>query len=204
MPETAPADPWGTCVYCGDAVPPHSPKCPICGAEGPLRPAEETAAPRRTRRRVAALRGLRAFIVVLAVIAIAYLVVSPVFTGPPVIADPLTTSGSYVMGPGNTTILAGEITGADYVLGNFTVLDPYGTSIGLVVLNTTEYLSYRAGFPTANQSFVAPTMSGRFYFAAPYTDTFYLVFYNPYPAASGLILTAYIATVYTPNVNSFS
>lgn len=204
MPD--PSDPplWGSCVYCGDAVPPGSTKCPICGAEGPLSPAQEQLAPPRTRRRLGALRSLRVVIVVLAILGVAYLVVSPVFSGPPILPDPLTTRGSYTMTPSNTTILAGEITGEDFVIGNFSVLAPVGTQIGLTIYNTTEYVAYRDGIQTANQSWVAPSTDARFNFPAPYTDTYYLVFYNPYPATSGLTVTAYIATTYTPNVQSFS
>ena len=204
MPESSEATLWGSCVYCGDAVPPGSTKCPICGAEGPLSPSQEKVAPLRTRRRLGALRSFRVAIVVVAILGVAYLVISPVFSGPPVLPDPLTTSGSYTMTPSNTTILAGEITGEDFVLGNYTVLAPYGTEIGLTIYNTTEYEAYRDGIQTANQSWVAPASHARFNFPAPYTDTYYLVFYNPYSAASGLIVTAYIATTYTPNVNSFS
>jgi hypothetical protein len=139
-----------------------------------------------------------------AIIGVCYLVISPVFSGPPVITDPLTTSGSYVMAPRNTTVLAGEVTGEDYIIGNFSVLSPFGTSIGLTIYNTTEYQAYLSGVQGANQSWVSPTSNGRFNFPAPYTDTFYFVFYNPYPVGSGLTLTAYIATTYTPNVNSFA
>lgn len=204
MAASAPDPPlWGTCLYCGDAVPPDSGRCPICGAEEPLTPAQEKTASRQTHRRLNALRALRGAIVVLAIVGVCYLVISPVFSGPPVITDPLTTSGSYSMAPGNTTILAGEITGEDYVIGNFSVTTPYGLQIGLTVYNTTEYQAYLAGVQTQNQSWVAPVSNGRFNFPAPYTDTFYFVFYNPYLPGSGLSLKAYIVTTYTPNVNAF-
>ena len=52
---------------------------------------------------------------------------------------------------------------------------------------------------TASES-KAPAQSGPIVFAAPYTDTFYLVFTNPYPASSGLKVTVYAATQYEPNV----
>lgn len=196
---------WGTCVYCGDAVPPgEATRCPICGAENPLMPAQEKTAPARTRRRVRSLRALRAAIVLLAIAGVCYLVISPVFSGPPVITDPLTTSGTYVMAPTNTTVLAGEVTGEDYILGNFSVLSPFGTSIGLTVYNTTEYQAYIAGIQTTNQSWIAPANHAQLDFVAEYTDTFYFVFYNPYQAGSGLTVTAYIATTYTPNVQSMA
>lgn len=195
---------WGSCLYCGDAVPPGATRCPICGAEEPLSPAQERVAPRRSRRRLRALRVLRALIVTVAIVGVAYLVITPIFSGPPVVGDPLTTSGAYTLGPSNTTVLAGEIVGADYLIGNFTVLSPYGLSLGLTVYNTTEYQTYLSGIQSANQTWFAPTSVGRFSFSAPYTDTYYFVFDNPYPTGSGLTVTAYIVTTYTPNVNSFS
>lgn len=204
MPDAPDAESWGTCLYCGDAVPPGIGQCPICGAIEPLRPAEEKTASKSSRRRFQALRALRASIVVVAILGVCYLVVSPVFSGPPMITDPLTTSGSYVMGPANTTVLAGEITGADYLIGNLTVQTPSGSGVTLVVYDSAQYQAYRNGTQTDNQSWWASGGSYRFIFPAPTTDTYYFVFTNPYPVGSGLVQTVYIATTYTPNVQSFS
>ncbi|MGI0054884.1 MAG: zinc ribbon domain-containing protein [Thermoplasmata archaeon] len=193
---------WGECLYCGDAVPPGSKVCPICGAENPIRASQIPIAPKKIRRRLKGLGALRTAMVVGAILLLAYAVISPVFSGPPVIADPLTASGTYFISTGNSTVLAGEVTGADYILGNWTVLAPFGTSVGLTVYNSTEYNDSLHGIPTGNQLSYAPANEQNIVFTAEVTDTYYFVFANPYPLSSGLNLTVFISTAYTPSVNS--
>lgn len=204
MPELVdPAAKWGECAFCGNAVPPTSTICPICGAGDPVRSGTIGGAPRKVRRRLKLLGALRVLIVVGVVVVLAYLVVQPVLSGPPVIADPLTTSGTYVIGAGNYTVLAGEVSGEDFITGNFSVIAPVGTAIGMTVYNTTEYTAFLAGENPQNQTWVTPENTGPLAFAASYTDTYYFVFYNPYPTTSGITVTVYIATQYQTNVNSF-
>lgn len=194
---------WGECAFCGNAVPPTSAICPICGAGEPVRAGTISHAPRRVQRRLKLLGALRILIVVGVVAGLAYLVVQPVLSGPPVIADPLTTSGTYAIGAGNYTVLAGEVSGEDFITGNFSVIAPVGTAIGLTVYNTTEYTQFLSGQNPQNQSWSAPQNAGPLAFAAYYTDTYYFVFSNPYPATSNITVTVYIATQYQTNVNSF-
>ena len=204
MPE--PVDPsttWGECAFCGNAVPPTSAACPICGAGDPVRAGTVSQAPRKVRRRLRLLGALRIFVVVGVVLLLAYLVIQPVLSGPPVLADPLTTTGTYVVGAGNHTVLSGEVSGEDFITGNFSVISPVGTAIEMTVYNTTEYSHFLAGESPRNQTWIAPENSGPLAFAADYTDTYYFVFTNPYPATSSIAVTVYIATQYQTNVNSF-
>jgi hypothetical protein len=204
---SGPVDPsakWGECAFCGNAVPPTAAGCPICGSGNPVRAGAISQAPPKVRRRLKLLGALRILIVVGVVLVLAYLVVQPVLSGPPVIADPLTTSGTYTIGAGNSTVLAGEVSGEDFITGNFSVIAPVGTAIGLTVYNSTEYTQYLNRENPQNQSWIAPENSGPIAFAAEYTDTYYFVFTNPYTAASGIAVTVYIATEYQTNVNSFA
>ncbi len=204
---TDPVDPsitWGECAFCGNAVPPTALTCPICGSGDPVRAGEISRAPRRVRRRLKLLGALRILIVVGVVVLLGYLVIQPVLSGPPVLADPLTTSGTYTTGAGNSTVLAGEVSGEDFITGNFSVIAPVGTSIELTVYNSTEYAQYLSGENPQNQSWISPENSGPIAFAAEYTDTYYFVFTNPYAATSGITVTVYIVTQYQTNVNSFS
>lgn len=194
---------WGQCLVCGNAVPPGSAVCPICGAENPVRAGQLGTAPKPIRRKIRALGTLRALIVVAAIVLIAWAVITPTLQGPPVISDPLTQSGTYLIAPSNETVLAGEVTGADYILGNFSVIAPFALSVGLVVYNGSEYAAHLAGDAVGNQSYLAPTSNGRIDFVALYTDTFYFVFFNPYPASSNFTEHVYISTQYTPSVQSF-
>ncbi|MFZ0698864.1 MAG: hypothetical protein WAN74_01540 [Thermoplasmata archaeon] len=204
MPEPVdPATTWGECAFCGNAVPPTSSVCPICGAGEPVRAGTISQAPRKVRRRLKMLGALRILIVVGVVVLLAYLIIQPVLSGPPVIADPLTTAGTYVIGAGNYTVLAGEVSGEDFITGNFSVLAPVGTAIELTVYNTSEYSQFLAGENPQNQTGLRPQNAGPIAFAADYTDTYYFVFSNPYPTTSNITVTVYIATQYQTNVNSF-
>ena len=143
---------------------------------------------------------LRVAIVVAVIAGLAIAIIQPSLSGAPVLPDPLTTSGVYAISPGNTTVLGGAITGEDYIEGNYTVVVPAGASVQLSVYNSTEYAQLQEGRGGATAATVAPLSSGRIVFAAPYTDTFYFVFTNPYPSASGIVLHVYIATNYESNV----
>ncbi len=134
------------------------------------------------------------------VVGLAYSLVSVVLQGPPVVADPLTTAAMYHIGAGNITILSGEITGGDYVLGNFTTQLPSGASIQLAVYNSTEGAAFFTGSPSTPAYTISPTSDGRIVFSAAYTDTFYFVFTNPYPVASHLTVEVWITTTYESNV----
>ncbi len=205
MPESVPlSTTWGECAFCGNAVPPTSAVCPICGSGEPVRAGTIARAPRRVQRRLKLLGALRILIVVGVVAVLAFLVIQPVFSGPPVLTDPLTTSGTYTIGAGNSTVLAGEVSGEDFITGNFSVIAPVGTAIGLTVYNTTEYSQFLRGDNPQNQTGYSPGNSGPITFAADYTDTYYFVFWNPYPTTSGITVTVYIATQYQTNVNSFA
>ncbi len=194
---------WGQCLFCGDAVPPGSAICPICGAENPVRAAQLRTAPKPVRRKLRALGTLRTLIVVVAIVLLAWAVITPTLQGPPVISDPLTQSGTYIIAPSNVTVLAGEVTGADYILGNFSVIAPFALSVGMIVYNSSEYTARLAGDAVGNQSYLAPTSNGRIDFVALYTDTFYFVFFNPYPTSTNFTEHVYISTQYTPSVQSF-
>jgi hypothetical protein len=191
---------WGACRFCGVAVEPGVAKCGICGAPAPLSAAEVKGATGPTRRRIRLTGLLRTLIVVGVSVGLAVSLITLVLQGPPSVSDPLTTAGMYTIGPGNYTIISGEITGGDFVIGNFTTAAPVGTDLTLLVFNSTEISSYLAGEPSSSVYNVSPTDNGRIIYSAPYTDTFSFVFLNPYPVASGLNVQAYIVTNYESNV----
>lgn len=207
--EAPPSTPYGSCAYCGDAVPPGADRCPICGS--PRVVPAGTRPPRNVRRRLWLLGAARLLIIMGVIVGLGFLVATQAFTGAPTIADPLTHSGTYVIDPGNFTILAGEISGEDYVTGNFTVLAPAGGALNVVVYNTSEFMAFQNGTPTENQTWAEtseseclPYCGAPIGFAAPYTDTFYFVFFNPYPPTSPYTEIVYISTEYYTNVVTFS
>jgi hypothetical protein len=199
---TSGADPsaWRTCSVCGGAVPAGPSDCPTCGQRKTVPTAAIGSLPRRQRRRVRATQIFRSLIVVAVVVGIAYAILSAVLAGPPVYSDPLTTKGTYSVAPGNYTVLSGWITGEDYVDGNFTILDPVGTTLVFQVFNSTGFAAWVHHQPATPQWTTNGTGSGAIVFAAPYTDLFYLVFENPYEPTSGIQETIYIATNYQSNV----
>lgn len=148
------------------------------------------------------LNLLRTFIVVALVVGLSYTMVSLVVTGPSNVPDPLTTTGTYTIGAGNFTVLSGEITGGDYVQGNFTTTDPAGTNLGVSIYNSSQWVQFVGGQDPAPQWSTGPSDAGLIVFAAPYTDTFTFVFSNPYPAATNLTIQAYIVTTYESNVGT--
>lgn len=194
---------WGTCRFCGVAAPSGASRCPECGAADPLSPAELRAAPKPLRRRLQFTGFLRTFVVVAVVVGLAYAMVSAVLQGPPVLTgDPLTTQAGYLVGPGNYTEISGEITGGDYVVGNYSSFDPVGTDIVFVVYNSSEWSSFISGGTPTPTYTGGTSYSGRIVYSAPVTDTYYFVFANPYPASSHLTIGIYIATEYESNVGN--
>jgi hypothetical protein len=199
----APASPdptWGACSFCSVAVPPGATQCPICGAPNPIAAAALPGVSRRQRLRLRATGVFRSLIVVAVAVGLAYTMISLVIGGPPVVADPLTTNGLYTLAPGNFTVLTGEITGGDFVIGNFSTIDPVGLSLELAVYNSSEMPQFLQGLGPAPQYTLGPSASGRIVFSAPYTDEYSFVFTNPYPDSSHLTYVAQITTTYESNV----
>ncbi len=191
---------WGNCRFCGVAVPPQSATCPICGADGPIRAGAATTVSRSVRRRVRALHFGRVLVVVVGALLLTYTLLTTVLAGPPNVPDPLTTSGTMRIPAGNYTVLSGEIDGEDYILGNFTVMNPPGLLLELTVYNSSEYVAFLNGGDPAHQYAIAPAPSGRIIFSPLYTDDYFFVFSTPYPAGTSLVVTAYVATSYNTNV----
>ena len=89
---------------------------------------------------------------------LAYAVISAELSGPPnLVGDPLTTVGTYTLGPGNFTVIYGDITGGDFVTGNFTAVHPLGVNIGLAVYNSSEYVEFSDGGTPTPLYTVGPT-----------------------------------------------
>jgi hypothetical protein len=192
---------WGTCRFCGVAVPYGASRCPECNAEGPLSPKELRTAPKRLRWRVRFTGILRTVIVVGVIGGLAYATLAAVLQGPPVLSsDPLTTAAGYSVGPGNYTLISGEITGGDYVVGNYSSFHPVGMDVNFVIYNSSEWSSFvSGGSPTPAYSGTS-SYSGRIVYSAPVTDNYYFVFTNPYPVATHLTFDIYVATEYESNV----
>jgi hypothetical protein len=193
---------WGSCSFCGDAVPPDATICPTCGKEQGT-PAERVAANRRpaARRRATLLRWLRALVVVGIVAAIGWAILSAEISGPTTYADPLTGSWTFSVPAGGWHLLAGNITGEDYIEGNFSVLTPVSAEMMMYVYNSTEFSAFYSG--QSAQAAAVPYVnvsSARIVFAAPYTDEFFFVFENPYPVASNITERVYVTTTYETNV----
>jgi hypothetical protein len=195
-----PEETWGACSYCSVAVPPGAVVCPICGAPDPIRAADMSHISRRQRLRLRATGVFRSLIVIAVALGLAYLMISLVIGGPPVVADPLTTDGQYALGPGNYTIISGEITGGDFIIGNFSTADPVGLNVELAVYNSTQIPQFLAGLSPIPQYTLGPSPTGRIVFSAPVTDLYAFVFSNPYPASSHLGYVVQISTTYESNV----
>lgn len=193
---------WGACRFCGAASAPRSTACGICGAPAPLSAQEIPRAPIALQRRLRWTHALRTFLVGAAAVALAFALISAVLSGPPNVPDPLTTTATYAIGPGNYSALSGEITGGDYVVGNYTTIHPVGVGVAVSVFNSTEWAAFVRGGSATPVWSLAPTGAGRIVYSASYTDTFTFVFGNPYPAGSHLAITVYVATVYESNVGS--
>lgn len=198
--DASPAE-WGSCRFCGVAVPAGATKCEICGADHPLSAVEMANAPPKLRRWIRLTRAFRTLVVVTVVLGLTYALLSAVLSGPPTLADdPLTTAGTYVLGPGNYTVISGEITAGDYVTGNFTSISPVGVNIGVTVYNTSEWDEFVVGGTPTPLYSVAPTYSAQIVYSPLVTDNYYFVFTNPYPVSSHLTIGVYITTLYNANV----
>ncbi|MGA8302171.1 MAG: emp24/gp25L/p24 family protein [Thermoplasmata archaeon] len=202
MTDSAPAPgTWGFCGFCGVAVPEGAAKCPICGATDLVPAGRVAAAPKSIRRRIRWTATLRSVIVVGAALALAYTLVAAVLAGPPTVPDPLTTSGSYLIGPGNYTVISGNITGGDYIQGNYSAMNPPGMDIDVAVYNSSEWSWFTNGTGSSGAQWTnTPGWDGAIVFSAAYTDVYYFVFTNPLPSSSGITIEVYIATVYESNV----
>lgn len=198
---TPDASTWGACRFCGVAVEPGAAKCGICGAEDPVAAGEIKSAPPSVRRRIYFTGAFRAVIVVGLVLTLAVSLLTTVFQGPPNVADPLTTTGTYAIGPGNHTVISGEITGGDFVLGNYSAITPPGVNVTVSIYNQTQWdVLLGGGLPGSPLYSGTPGPDGRIVYSAPVTDTYYFVFGNPYPVGSGITINVYIATQYVSNV----
>jgi len=143
---------------------------------------------------------VRALLVAGVAVGLAYTLISTALSGPPNVADPLTTSGTYTIGPGAYAVISGEVTGGDFVVGNYTTVAPAGASLAVAVYNATEWTRFANGAPATPAWSIPAQPAARIIFSAPYTDTFYFVFENPYPASSPWNITAYVVTQYESNV----
>ncbi len=202
MTDAAPAPgTWGACSFCGVAVPAGATTCPICGAANPIPAAALATVARPVRRRIRLTNTLRAAIVIAVAAGLAYTLIAAALSGPPTVPDPLTTAGMYTLAPGNFTVIAGNITGGDYVQGNYTSVSPPGIGISVAVYNSSEYSWFTNGTGSPGVQWNnTPTWDGAIVFAAPYTDMFYFVFTNVLPPSSGITVHVYIATVYESDV----
>jgi hypothetical protein len=177
--------------------------CPTCGKAWAGTPAE-LAVESRSRpahRRAVLLRWLRVLVVVAIVGGIGWAIISAEISGPTTFANPLTGSWTLTLQPQGWRILAGNITGEDYITGNFSVESPVAGSVLLVIYNSTEFAAFYAHENA--QPVTAPytnLSSARIVFAAPYTDEFFFVFENPYPVGSNLTEQVFVSTTYETNV----
>jgi hypothetical protein len=192
---------WGICRFCGVAVAPGATNCGICGADHPLSAAEAANPPPKVRRWLRLTGAFRTLIIITVIAGLAYAILSAELSGPPNLStDPLSTQGTYTIGPGNFTVIFGDITGGDYVTGNFTAVAPAGVNIVLAVYNSTEWNQFHSGGSPAPLYAVGPTYNADLVYSPLVTDTYYFVFSNPYPASSGLTVGVYITTLYNSNV----
>lgn len=191
---------WGTCATCGDATPPGALHCPTCGKFDPTRAQAGTSGTPKVRRRLALHKWLRVLLVVGVAGGLTVVMAQAAFTGPPRVADPLTGYWSYAIGPGNYTVISGQVVGEDYVIGNFTIVNPPGALAVFSVFNTSEFALFADHQPAAPVQPSLNESSGRIVFNAPYTDTFYFVWQNPYNPSTGLGEVLYASTEYQSNV----
>ncbi|MCI4347171.1 MAG: hypothetical protein L3J97_00950 [Thermoplasmata archaeon] len=201
MAVSTPESTWGTCTFCGDAVPPGGKMCPTCGKEQNAPSGSEMARSRPVRRRLLLLRSLRALVVVAIVVSIGWAIISAELSGPTTFPDPLTGVRTLTVTPGGWAFFAGNITGEDYVTGNFSVVTPPGGNVTVWVYNASEFAAFLS-HQTARSAAPPYThvSAARIVFAAPYTDEFYFVFGNPFPPGSGLTERVFVSTTYQTNV----
>ncbi|MCI4362028.1 MAG: hypothetical protein L3J77_02395 [Thermoplasmata archaeon] len=190
---------WGSCAFCGEAFPPTAPSCPTCGASLAVRPGAVAALPKRKRQWYGLVRSLRLLIVVVVILGLGWATLSAALTGPPTYTDPLTTAGWHTVGAGNYTYLSGAISGEDYIAGNYTVENPPGAPLTFEVFNSTSFAAF-ATHSAAQPILIVNSSSTRIVFAAPYTDTFYLVFVNNFAPSTNINLQVFVTTNYESNV----
>jgi hypothetical protein len=193
---------WGSCAFCGDAVPPDAKICPTCGFEqGTAAQRAVAGRTRPARRRASLLRSLRILVVVGIIVAIGWAVVSAEISGPTTYPDPLTGTWTLTVAPSGWGLIAGNITGEDYITGNFSVESPVAAHVMVYIYNSTEFTAFYAHESAqAVQAPYANVSSSYIVFSAPYTDTFYFVFENPYPSGTNLTEKIYVSTTYETNV----
>ncbi len=196
MPDPPPGG-WGTCPTCGDATPPGVVSCPSCGKSFAQLPARGV---RWKLRRLKLHKGLRMLLVVGVSLGLIATMAYALYTGPPVAADPLTHIWGLHVGPGNYTYFSGAVTGGDYIVGNFTVVNPPGAVLTEEVFNSTEFLLFHDGAPATPAAIPVTSTSALVDFSAIVTDTYYFVWLNQYPASSHLEVTLYVSTQYMSNV----
>jgi hypothetical protein len=193
---------WDSCAFCGDAVPPDAKICPTCGKEQGT-PTERAAVARSRsgHRRAVLLRWLRVLVVVAIVATIGWAILSAEISGPTTYSDPLTGAWTFAVPAGGYHLIAGNITGEDYITGNFTVESPVAAQIMLYIYNSSEFGAFYTHQPAqAAQPPYTNVSHAYIVFAAPYTDEFYFVFENPYPASSGITENLFVTTTYETNV----
>jgi hypothetical protein len=121
--------------------------------------------------------------------------------GPPVAADPLTGTWVYDLTPGNYSVFAGNITGGDYITGNFTIVTPPGAVVYFVVYNSSSYGQFRAGEPATPAQAPINETSGLILFSPIVTDDYFFVWIDQYPISSHITMTLYAETQYMSNVD---
>ncbi|HEV2230817.1 MAG TPA: hypothetical protein VGS18_01345 [Thermoplasmata archaeon] len=193
------AEPWGTCTYCGDAFPPKGRACPTCGNSTASFGASGASVPHRERFRFRLVRGFRGLLIVGVVVGLAYLMLGAALTPPAPVTDPLTTKGTWTIDPGRYTALSGAVTGADYVIGNFTVTNPPGAPVTMLVFNDSEFARFASDGSATPSYNLSGASAAHLTFSAPYTDTYHFVFENRYAPSTGLVLEVYVVTNYESN-----
>ncbi len=189
---------WGTCATCGDATPPGGKACPTCGKE--IAPPSAAPASRSLLRRLKMHKALRIVLVSAVALGLAGVMILALFQGPPVAADPLTSTWTLTIQPGTFQDFYGAITGGDYIAGNFTVMTPPGALVTFLVFNSTDFPVFNAGRPTATAYTNPPLTSGLVDFSPEVTDNYYFVWENNYPVASHIAIKVYVSTEYMSNV----
>jgi len=202
MVATAGSAVWGSCRFCGTAVAPGASACGLCGADRPVPASALPSAPVAVRRRITLTNWLRALIVLAVAVGLSWTLIDSVLTGPPAVPDPLTTTGTYAVPPGSTPILTGEVTGGDYVVGNFTSVRPYLAEITLSVFTAQGWRGLQEN-GSGSPVWSSPSEgSGRIIFSALYTTNYTFVLTNSYAEAAHLNITVYVATEYESNVGN--
>jgi hypothetical protein len=191
---------YATCRMCGDIVPPDAATCPICGTDRPIRRADEAGLTGWRKKRFRLIQVARVSVVLAVVVLLAGLMIQAALTPAPVAADPLTETSVLTAVPGGYEAISGDVTGADYIQGNYTVLTPPGADLTLSIYNQSAFAHYAAGQPAQAMQAQPSGDNERIVFSALYTDTYYFVFANNYPAGSGINVTFYVTTTYETNV----